>query len=171
MEGQRPEAPAALAGELHDLLEVPLESLPYVDEHSIEVEATAAATWEALVSYFAGAGAHRLAGPIATGLGCVPSKRSGAPGQIGSAVPGFVVARSVAPAVLALMGQHRYSRYALIFRIADPRGGPVRLSAETRAEFPGRTGAVYRLLVISSRGHVVATTHMLRSIRKLATAG
>lgn len=153
------------------LIDVPLESLPFVDQHSTEVAASAERTWEALVSYFAGAGANRLSGPIANGLGCVPSKQSGTPGEIGSTVPGFVVARSVAPAVLALMGEHRYSQYALIFRIADPRGGPVELSAETRAEFPGRSGAVYRALVISSRGHVLATRHMLHSIRKLAESG
>lgn len=150
------------------LIDVPLESLPYVDEHGTDVDATAERAWEALLSYFGGAGANRLAGPIATGLGCVPSKRTGTPGEIGSTIPGFVVARSVAPAVLALMGKHRFSRYALIFRIADPRSGPVRLSAETRAEFPGRTGAVYRTLVIGSRGHVLATRTMLRSIRGIA---
>jgi hypothetical protein len=83
-------------------------------------------------------------------------------------VPGFVVARSVPPAVLALLGEHRFARYALIFRITETLAGPVRLSAETRAEFRGRRGRVYRTLVIGTRGHVLATRSILRSVRRAA---
>lgn len=79
-----------------------------------------------------------------------------------------MVTRSVPPAVLALMGRHRYSCYALIFRIVETTAGPVRLSAESRAVFPGRSGSVYRLLVIGTRGHVVATRSILRSVRREA---
>ncbi len=151
------------------LIDVPLESLPYVDEHSTTVAASPERTWEALLavmgSYGKGAVNHRLA----QALGCLADERSGEPGEIGSTVPGFVVARSVPPAVLALMGQHRYSRYALIFRIAEQAGDlPLRLGAETRAEFPGRSGGIYRTLVIRSRGHVVATKSILRQVRRRA---
>lgn len=79
-----------------------------------------------------------------------------------------MVTRSVPPAVLALMGRHRYSCYALIFRITETTAGPVRLSAETRAEFPGRSGSVYRLLVIGTRGHALATRSVLRNVRREA---
>jgi hypothetical protein len=73
--------------------------------------------------------------------------------------------------VLALMGEHRFSRYALIFCAVETASGPVRLSAETRAEFPGVKGRVYRTLVISSHGHVVATKSILRSVRRRAERG
>jgi hypothetical protein len=66
------------------------------------------------------------------------------------------------------MGQHRFSRYALVFRIAEKPSGLVLLSAQTRAEFPGAKGRTYRGLVIGTRGHVLATTSMLRSVRKRA---
>jgi hypothetical protein len=69
------------------------------------------------------------------------------------------------------MGEHRFSRYALIFRITETPASPVRLGAETRAVFPGRRGRVYRGLVIGTRGHVIATSAILRSIRRAAERG
>ena len=127
------------------LIDVPIESLPFVDEHSTEIAATPDEVWEALVGVVSGIAAaarRRLARPRA-GLRRT-TKRSGKPGRIGSTVPGFVVARSVRPAVLALMGAHRFSRYALIFRLAETAEATVHLGAETRAEFPGAAGRVYR---------------------------
>jgi hypothetical protein len=70
--------------------------------------------------------------------------------------------------VLALMGEHRFSRYALVFRIDETLAGPVYLKAETRAEFPGTQGRAYKALVIGSRGHVVATKSILRAVRRRA---
>ena len=147
---------------------MPLESLPYVDEHFVDVAATAERTWEALVAWIGATGRNRRRPLLARRLGCVPSEASGEPGEIGSTIPGFIVTRSVPPAVLALMGEHRFSRYALIFRITETPSGPVRLGAETRAEFPGRRGRAYRALVIGSRAHVLATRSILRAVRKLA---
>ncbi len=69
------------------------------------------------------------------------------------------------------MGEHRFSRYALIFYAVETASGPVRLSAETRAEFPGAKGRVYRTLIISSRGHVLATRSILRNVRRRAERG
>src|SRR4051812_38231406 len=116
------------------LIDVPLEALPHIDEHSIYIAASPDQVWAALVETVAGTGRSRVGPPIARGLDCLASEASGQPGRIGSTVPGFIVSRSVAPAVLALMGEHRFSRYALIFCAADTAAGPVRLSAETRAE-------------------------------------
>jgi hypothetical protein len=147
---------------------VPLESLPYVDEHVADVAATAERTWEALVAYIGTTGRNRRGRMVANRLGCVPSEPSGEPGEIGSTIPGFIVTRSIPPAVMALMGEHRFSRYALIFRITETPSGTVRLGAETRAEFPGGRGRLYRTLVIGSRGHVLATRSILRAVRKLA---
>ncbi len=149
------------------LIDVPIESLPFIDQRTIVVDARAADVWEALVETVRGVGAHRPGRSFAHALGCSPGEQAGEAGTIGSTVPGFIVTRAVAPAVLALMGEHRYSRYALVFRIEEPREpGPVRLSAETRAEFPGRAGGAYRGLVIGTGGHIVATAAILRSVRR-----
>lgn len=139
-----------------------------MDEHSIDVAATADRTWEALVAYVAAAGGSRRGRAVAKRLGCTPGETVGEPGEIGATIPGFIVARSVAPAVLALIGEHRFARYALIFRLDETAAGPIRLRAETRAEFPGRRGRIYRMLVIGTRGHVLATRSILRSVRDRA---
>ena len=69
------------------------------------------------------------------------------------------------------MGEHRFSRYALVFSVTPLGDGDrVRVAAETRAEFPGRSGRVYRGLVIGSRGHVVATHTILRAVKRRAEA-
>ena len=152
----------------HRLIDVPLESLPFVDEHYIEIAATPELVWDALISVLGGASEGRSGAPISRALGCAQTEVEGDVGEIGSTIPGFVVTRSIRPAVLALMGQHRFSRYALIFSILEKPSGLILLSAQTRAEFPGRRGRVYRGLVITSRGHVVVTTSLLRAIRKRA---
>jgi hypothetical protein len=121
--------------------------------------------------YLGGTGTRRVTRQIVGALQCVPGERRGTIPEIGATIPGFVVARSVPPAVLALLGEHRFARYALIFRISETLAGPVRLSAETRAEFPGARGRVYRALVIGTRGHVIAVQSILRSIRREAESG
>ena len=150
------------------LVDVPLESLPFVDEHSIEISAPADIVWDSLLARVAGVAHGRRGARIARGLGCRHTEARGEVGDIGSTVPGFLVTRSIRPAVLALMGQHRYSRYALIFRIAEKPSGIVLLSAQTRAEFPGTKGRAYRALVIGTRGHVLVTRSILRGVRKRA---
>ena len=150
------------------LIDVPLESLPFVDEHSVAITAGPEVVWEALLATlprFTGGGRSARVAKI---LDCTPRERSGKLGRIGSTLPGFIVTRSVRPAVLALMGEHRFSRYALVFRVSETPLDPVLLSAETRAEFPGRRGRLYRGAVIGSRGHVLVTTGVLRSVRRRA---
>ena len=151
------------------LIDVPIESLPFVDEHSVSVAASADEIWEALLATLGhGFSNSRPGQAVVHRLGCEPSECHGEPGRIGSTIPGFIVTRAVPPAVLALMGEHRFSRYALVFRITERHEAPALLSAETRAEFPGRKGSAYRALVVGSRGHVLATNSMLRSIRRTA---
>lgn len=151
------------------LIDIPIESLPFVDEHSVSVSASTEQTWDALLEVldrgFADTPPGRL---VVRALGCAPAERRGDLNEIGSTVPGFIVARAVPPAVLALMGEHRFSRYALVFRITERIEAPVLLSAETRAEFPGRSGGAYRGLVIGTRGHVLTTKSLLRSVRRRA---
>jgi hypothetical protein len=147
------------------VIDYPIESLPFVDEHSVVIAATVDEVWDALV---ATVGAGRIAAPVARALGCEQTERAGKPGSIGSTVPGFVITRAVRPAVLALMGAHRFSRYALVFQISETPLEPVVLTAVTRAEFPGRMGTAYRLAVIGSRGHVVAVHGILHTVRRRA---
>jgi hypothetical protein len=52
-----------------------------------------------------------------------------------------------------------------------PEGpGVTVLAAQTWADFPGPAGAAYRLLVISSRAHVLAVRRMLRAVREEAVS-
>lgn len=151
------------------LIDVPIESLPFVDEHSISIDASAETIWDALLETLGHGFSSTPPGRVAVrALECAPDRNSGKPGRIGSTIPGFIVTRAIPPAVLALMGEHRYSRYALVFRITEREDAPALLSAETRAEFPGGRGTAYRLLVVGSRGHVLATRSLLRAVRRRA---
>jgi hypothetical protein len=152
----------------HRIIDVPIESLPFVDEHYIEIAASPDQVWDALLRSLGAAGRGRTGAPVSRALGCAQTEVEGEVGEIGSTVPGFVVTRAVQPAVLALMGQHRFSQYALIFSILEKPSGLVLLSAQTRAEFPRARGRVYRGLVIGTRGHVVAVNAILRRVRKRA---
>jgi hypothetical protein len=147
------------------LVDVPLESLPFVDEHFVEIAATPDAVWQALLVRLARAGAASRAPGVARRLRSRHTHVSGPVGEIGSTLPGFVVTRAVEPAVLALMGQHRFARYALVFRILEKPSGLVLLSAQTRAEFPGAKGRAYRALVVGSRAHRLVTRRILRAVR------
>jgi hypothetical protein len=66
---------------------------------------------------------------------------------------------------LALEGQHRFSSYALVFRLAADEHRTT-LGAETRAAFLGFGGRVYRTLVTGTRGHVQVVRGLLRATRK-----
>ncbi len=100
-------------------------------------------------------------------LGCEDVEPSGPrPLAEGSALPGFHVAAADAPTELALAGSHRFSNYALIFRLDEISPQRSRLRAETRAEFPGLKGAVYRTLVIGTRLHVLATRRIIVAARR-----
>ncbi len=132
--------------------------LPFVDEHRTTVEAPVEVVWRGLRTYV-----ERLLGAtdgslVTRLLGTRPSA-------------GFEVSAEVPEERLVLSGRHRFSRYALVFEV-DPAGEQTVLRALTYAVFPGPQGRVYRMLVIGSRAHVVATRRMLASIRKtsLATA-
>ena len=98
---------------------------------------------------------------VARLLGCNPAGSSGPrPLRVGSELPGFRIAMAEAPSRLVLQGYHRFARYQLTFYL-DPE---TVLRAETRAEFPGMAGKLYRLLVISSGLHVLATRAILWKI-------
>jgi SnoaL-like domain len=149
-------------------IEVPIDSLPHVDDHAIEVTAGPDRTWEALVETLPRAFDTRLARRSAGLLGAAHRRADGDPSVIGSTLPGFIVARSVRPATLALQGQHRFSRYALVFLIDELDSGHSRLRAETRAEFPGARGRLYWSLLAASRGHVRSVRSILKAVERRA---
>ncbi|GAA1367263.1 hypothetical protein [Streptomyces beijiangensis] len=143
------------------------DSLPYVDEHTIVIAAGADHVWrglgETLDGTFSGPGASRYTRLI----GATDTTRSGPrPIAEGSTFPGFRVVSAVPGHELALEGRHRFSTYALIFRFEPAGPGATLLRAETRAVFPGPAGAVYRGLVIGTRGHVWGMRRMLAGVRR-----
>jgi hypothetical protein len=146
-------------------IDVPLEGLPAVDEHALEVAVTPEAAWDAMVAALPRSLGGGTAERVARLLGCEHTRSEGDPASIGSTLPGFVVSRSVRPVCLCLLGEHRFARYALVFRI-DDLGGRARLRAETRAEFPGGKGRAYRALVIGTHAHVVAVMRILRAVKR-----
>jgi len=129
--------------------------LPYVDEHAITIAVPRDRVWAALRCYAATSIGVSPASPLARILGTVPRS-------------GFEVAHAVPAEMLALAGRHRFSRYALVFELADVAGSGTVLSAKTYAAFPGLRGRAYRALVIGTRAHVLATGHMLRNVRRLS---
>jgi hypothetical protein len=145
------------------------ERLPHIDEHSLVVEAGREATWQALGRVVEGSVAAGGAPRVARLLGCADIAASGPrPLAAGSALPGFHVATAEVPAELALAGSHRFSSYALVFRLDELDQGRTRIRAETRAEFPKLKGAVYRALVIGTRLHVLATRRILAGAKRNA---
>ena len=124
-----------------------MSALPFVDRHSVEVDAPVEDLWRVVEKRFA----DRSPSAFARVLGCEDPS-------------GFHVAERQPPARLVLAGRHRFSIYELAFTVEPLGDRRSRLSAETRAAFPGGRGRVYRALVIGSRGHVLAVRRMLASV-------
>lgn len=152
----------------HRALDTPLQDLPPIDEHAIEIDAPAEASWAALFPTLQRAVDGPLSRRLAKLLDSRELETSGDLRHPGGTLPGFVVARAVAPVMLALMGAHRYSEYALVFRIDLLPGQRSRVRAETRARFLGGKGSLYKTAVVRSRAHVLVVRSMLRSLRRRA---
>jgi hypothetical protein len=143
--------------------------LPYVDEPTIAVAAPPQATWAALLAVVERAFGSPGATQLARLLGCTPSQAAGPrPLDVGSTLPGFEVTLAEPLARLTLAGRHRFSRYALSFRLHPHSGGATLLRAETRAAFPGLHGGIYRELVIGSRAHALLTRRILVAVARRA---
>lgn len=148
--------------------------LPFIDEHSLAVEAPPELVWEAIVEVTRRWVEQLLprsggaVGPLlARLLGC--SEADGPPPGPGvpEAIVGFRVAAE-RPSLVSLVGEHRFSRYALIFRIEPAGGSSCIVTAETRAAFPGRAGRIYSGAVIGTGGHVFVVRRLLSSIKHRA---
>ena len=137
-----------------------MEQLPYIDEHSQQVDAPAAAVWAALSKVLR----RQMSGSetFARLLGCDPAQGTAEfDGRPGEAVPGFRVVESEPGRRLELRGRHRFSNYALTFVLDGDR-----LRAQTHAAFPGLLGRLYRAAVIGSGGHRLITRRLLRQIAR-----
>jgi len=152
----------------HQALETPLQDLPPIDEHAIEIDAPAEASWAALFPTLGRSLDGRLGRRMASRLGCRDRIAEGDLHHPGGTLPGFVVARAVAPVMLALMGEHRFSKYALVFRIDLLPGQRSRVRAETRAAFIGTRGRLRRAAVIGTRSHRLVVRRMLRKLKRQA---
>ncbi len=147
---------------------MPLEDLSRMDEHAVVVAAKPDLVWDAALDVVRRSFSGTWTRGTARLLGCDPSAASGwEAGTVGSTVPGFRVLAADRPDVLVLAGRHRFARYGIVLRVEpSPEGARCRL--ETRADFPGVHGRLYRLAVIGTGGHVVAVRHLLRRIQRAA---
>ena len=144
--------------------------LPYIDEHSIEVDADRETVWKALTAKFGESGGAVFAG-YARLIGVSPLSSQGALDEVGSTRIGFLVSEVESPRHLELTGAHRFSTYSLTWDVAEVSAGRSRLSATTRAAFPGLHGRAYKAAVIDSGAHARITRRMLNSIGRQATRG
>jgi hypothetical protein len=144
-------------------------ALPHIDEHSETVEAGPEATWEALLLVAEGSFSAGAVQRFARIVGCADTAAAGPrPLAAGSTVPGFHVESAGGPSEFVLVGSHRFSSYALAFRLDELEAGRTRVRAETRAEFPGAKGTVYRSLVIGTRAHAFVTRRILAAVKHRA---
>ena len=139
-----------------------MEQLPFIDEHSQQIDAPPERVWMALARVLRGMnGAPQLARI----LRCDPLHGTpGFSGRAGEAVPGFRVVESEPGRRLELRGRHRFASYALTFVVDGAQ-----LRARTHAEFPGVLGKLYRAGVIGSGAHAVVTRRLLRRIVRTAS--
>src|SRR5690349_8343030 len=69
------------SGEMHDrIIDVPIESLPFIDEHYIEIAAKPDEVWDALLRAVSNMGEGRKGAPISKALGCEDTGVEGATG-------------------------------------------------------------------------------------------
>ena len=143
--------------------------LPSLDEHATEIAAGVEDVWSALHAALDRTFAGRWAATYARIIGCADHRATGPrPLAEGSTIPGFRVVAAVPERELALEGRHHFSSYSLTFRLEPIDSDRSRVTAASRASFPGLHGAVYRLLVVGTRGHVLAVRRLLAQVRHRA---
>ncbi|MDX3641851.1 hypothetical protein [Streptomyces sp. MB09-02B] len=141
--------------------------LPYVDEHTILVEADADEVWWALAEALDWAFSRPAAVRYAKLVGCVDHTASGPrpPAEGETTFPGFRTLTAIPGSRLTLLGRHRFSSYTLTFHLDAAGPDHTRLRAETRAAFPGPAGGLYRLLALGTGTHARLTRRLLTTAR------
>jgi hypothetical protein len=145
-----------------------LAELPFVDEHSLEIDAPPERVWDAVVAFSTGAFGTGGGQLFARVVGCEETEVRGEAGAEGSTIVGFHVETSRPPRELGLAGRHRFSQYRLTFLIDRLDDGRSRVRAQTHARFPSLHGRLYRAAVIGSGAHVRLTRRMLARIAERA---
>lgn len=131
-----------------------MEPAPFVDQHTVTAAASPEAVWDAARSRF-DAPLRGTAARYARLVGV----EGGRP---------FAVQTAERPVLLGLVGRHRFSRYSLTLTVRPVGSGRSTITAHTSAVFPGVAGRLYRLVVVDSRAHVLATRWLLRGIARAA---
>ncbi|MGH7571247.1 MAG: hypothetical protein ACREMK_05330 [Gemmatimonadota bacterium] len=145
-----------------------IEVLPLVDRHGFRTATEPQQVWAALAPTLMTSFGKRRSRAFARLVGC-RERRVSRPFLMeeGDTLVGFRVVASRAPEELVLQGEHRFSRYALVFRIGG-RDGITAVSAETRAAFPEVRGFVYRTMVVGSGIHARVVRRILQGLRRRA---
>jgi hypothetical protein len=151
-----------------------MERLPYIDTYARRIDAPAERVWDALLTVLRRQLRGGLPRPVTTAWGlqhtaCRGDWKGGV--AVGDTITGFAVAAVQPLRVLALRGQHRFSRYELRFELDSSVSGGIELRAITSAVFPGLHGRIYRLLVIGSGGHRVAVRRLLGGVAGSVRSG
>lgn len=121
---------------------------PFIDEIGLDVPRARDEVWPAVDR-------------AATAL-CRP-RRTVIDGLLGTTDPGgFRVHRRDPPECIELRGSHRFSRYRLELLLQDSGPSGTTLSARSYGSFSGIHGRLYRLAVIGTGLHVVATRRLLQ---------
>ena len=143
-------------------------ALPPIDEHEVLVRVPAEEVWPFVIAVFERVTTQPAFRTFARVVRCKPDRASGAPDTVGATLPGFRVERCTTPTEWALAGEHIFSRDALTFRVTPLDGGQCRVGAESSGVFPGRRGAAYRCLLITTGGHLLGVCGILLRIKTCA---
>ncbi|MBC7459805.1 MAG: hypothetical protein H7287_00445, partial [Thermoleophilia bacterium] len=115
----------------------PAPELPFIDTHTVHVDASPEALYEALWLVLVGSGTSRAAAIYGRAVGCEPRAfhRTAQPEPGVSTLVGFGVERAEPPRRLDLAGSHHFSTYRIEFELTPTASGAT-IAATTRAEFP-----------------------------------
>ena len=145
-----------------------LEELPFIDRHSVEVEAGPQATWDALVGVLVGTLGSSGSKLAARALGCTELEETHLPLAEGGSIPGFRIVTFAPTTELTLAGEDRFSRYRLGFSLEPAATGRTQLAAATSAAVPGLHGRLFRTLVVGSGAHALVTRRLLKTVGQAA---
>lgn len=162
---ERPARPAPAVSRANGYLP---GDLPSVAEHSTAVSAPAEVTWEQLIDFLPRALGPPGATAVARVLGCDVDRAGGEVGEEGSTLAGFEVVAAEPPALLALAGQHHFSRYEIALRIEPIGDAESRLIAETSAIYPRIHGRAFRLLTVATGAEALVASGFLATVKRRA---